>query len=335
MTDRVLVHDHPEFEALLSIVSERRGVATALVEKDYWVTHTLWALKEAGFRIHFKGGTSLSKGFGLIERFSEDLDVKIEAPGLPRVRSWTSEGARATEEREGFFRALRGRLHVPGAEVSELQQLRDRSSRTAVFAVRYPSRASDALPEGLRPFVALEVGSARVTPAEDRAISSWIHDHLAEALSDMAAGLTDNRPAAIHCVRPEVTLLEKVEAISRRYSRNVFEPASFVRHYEDATRILASDAVAPPVGLRRLLDEMREAGDIRGWPAADDPSLNPATDRERWAELEAAWAAIGPLFWGERISLRDCATEIRRLVQALARYKSSPAACWRPAQPGC
>lgn len=99
MIDRVRPHDHPEFGALLSIVSARRGVAAALVEKDYWVTHTLWALEEAGLRIRFKGGTSLSKGFGLIERFSEDLDVKIKAPGLPRVRSWTSEGVRATELR--------------------------------------------------------------------------------------------------------------------------------------------------------------------------------------------------------------------------------------------
>ena len=319
MTNRVLVHDHPEFEALLSIVSERRGVGAALVDKDYWVTHTLWALEEAGLQIRFKGGTSLSKGFGLIERFSEDLDVKIEGPGLPWVRSWTSEGVRATEEREGFFRALGERLRVPGAEVAELTELRDRSSRNAIFAVRYASQASDALPEGVRPFVQLEVGSARVTPAEDRAISSWVHDHLAEELSEMAAELTDNRPAAVHCVRPEVTLLEKVEAISRRYRRDPFEPASFVRHYEDVTRILASDALSPQVELRRLLDEMREVGDVREWPATDDRSLNPAADGERWAELQAAWMAIGPIFWGERISLRDCAREIRGLLQVLER----------------
>lgn len=319
MTDRVLPHDHPEFEALLSIVSARRGVAAALVEKDYWVTHTLWALEEAGLQIRFKGGTSLSKGFGLIERFSEDLDIKIEAPGLPRVRSWTSEGVRATEDREGFFRALGERLDVPGAEVAELTELRDRSSRNAVFAVRYASRASDALPEGVRPFVQLEVGSARVTPVEDRAISSWVHDHLAEESSAVAAGLTDNRPVAVPCVRPEVTLLEKVEAIARRYSRDPFEPASFVRHYEDVTRILASDAVAPHAELRELLEEMKEARDVRVWPADDDPCWNPAADRERWAQLEAAWEAIGPIFWGERIPLRACAREIRGLLQALAR----------------
>lgn len=65
------VHDDPDFPDLLRIVAERRGLGVALVEKDYWVTHTLWALHAQGFEVWFKGGTSLSKGFGLIERFSE------------------------------------------------------------------------------------------------------------------------------------------------------------------------------------------------------------------------------------------------------------------------
>lgn len=71
------VHDDPDFDDLLQIVSGERGLSRGLVEKDYWVTHSLWALHDAGFEVWFKGGTSLSKGFGLIERFSEDLDLKI------------------------------------------------------------------------------------------------------------------------------------------------------------------------------------------------------------------------------------------------------------------
>ena len=74
------VHEDAEFDDLLRIVAGRRGLAIGLVEKDYWVTHALWALHAEGFDVWFKGGTSLSKGFGLIERFSEDLDLKVE-PG--------------------------------------------------------------------------------------------------------------------------------------------------------------------------------------------------------------------------------------------------------------
>lgn len=59
------VHDDTDFDALLQIVAEKRGLGVALVEKDYWVTHTLWALHAQGFDVWFKGATSLSKGFGL------------------------------------------------------------------------------------------------------------------------------------------------------------------------------------------------------------------------------------------------------------------------------
>ena len=81
-------HQDPEFRDLLSIVADELGIAIALIEKDYWVTHVLWGLSEQGFELWFKGGTSLSKGFGLIERFSEDIDLKLEpgsVVGLPVV----------------------------------------------------------------------------------------------------------------------------------------------------------------------------------------------------------------------------------------------------------
>ena len=60
------IHEDPEFDDLLRIVADQRRLAVSLIEKDYWVTHTLWALHDQGFDIWFKGGTSLSKGFDLI-----------------------------------------------------------------------------------------------------------------------------------------------------------------------------------------------------------------------------------------------------------------------------
>jgi hypothetical protein len=49
------VHDHADFDALLQIVANNRGLGVALVEKDYWVTHTLWALHAQGFDVWFQG----------------------------------------------------------------------------------------------------------------------------------------------------------------------------------------------------------------------------------------------------------------------------------------
>jgi Nucleotidyl transferase AbiEii toxin, Type IV TA system len=72
------VHEDPEFAVLLTQTADKTGIGRALVEKDYWITHALWALHECGLQIWFKGGTSLSKGFGIIQRFSEDLDLMVE-----------------------------------------------------------------------------------------------------------------------------------------------------------------------------------------------------------------------------------------------------------------
>jgi predicted nucleotidyltransferase component of viral defense system len=79
------VHDDADFDALLQIVAGKRAIGVALVEKDYWVTHTLWALHAQGFEVWFKGGTSLSKGFGLIERFSPKTSTSSSSPGLSRL----------------------------------------------------------------------------------------------------------------------------------------------------------------------------------------------------------------------------------------------------------
>jgi hypothetical protein len=53
------VHGDPEFGALLTQVSAETGISIALLEKDYWITHSLWALHETKLAIWFEGGTSL------------------------------------------------------------------------------------------------------------------------------------------------------------------------------------------------------------------------------------------------------------------------------------
>lgn len=63
----------------------RLNLASVTVEKDFWVCWTLeklFALPEWGAHLTFKGGTSLSKGWKLIERFSEDIDIVIDRGAL-------------------------------------------------------------------------------------------------------------------------------------------------------------------------------------------------------------------------------------------------------------
>lgn len=78
--DLVLASDDETQAGLFTTTAERLGTTPQNVEKDFWVCWTLDALFNGlppGPRLLFKGGTSLSKGFGLIRRFSEDIDVTV------------------------------------------------------------------------------------------------------------------------------------------------------------------------------------------------------------------------------------------------------------------
>jgi hypothetical protein len=315
------IHDDPEFDALLQIVAQSRRLGVALVEKDYWVTHTLWALHAQGFDVWFKGGTSLSKGFGLVERFSEDLDLKLE-PGritqLKSVSNWKSEGTKATTERKAHFEKLASLLSVPGAAV-KLGDIVDASCRSANVQVDYPGKYLDSLASVLRPFVLLELGSARVTPFVERDMTSFVHEHLER--EGQLGDFDDNRPRAVRCVHPLVTLLEKLDALMRRLPREDVSPATFVRHFEDAARIVRMKASLPPLSeyanVRALADEMLARKQIAAMPSSTHPAFSPFDD-DRWREVRKAHETIGPMFWGARLSLEESCADVRAWLGALA-----------------
>jgi hypothetical protein len=261
--------------------------------------------------IWFKGGTSLSKAHGLLQRFSEDLDLRIAAgktAPLPAVSNWKGDGVTATAERQAFFAALGRAFTVPGAKVA-LQPEADKLWRSASLQVQYDVRHKD--PKILRPFVLLEVGEARVTPFEEKTLSSFVHDEL--DAQGQAGDFQDNRPRGLRCVHPLVTLVEKLDAASRRFSKPAVAAATFVRHYEDAARIARSKDLAPLAGYasaKALAADLLSKHQIVAMPRPDDPAFAFGHD-PRWQELQAAWEAIGPMFWGPRIGLEECCVVLR------------------------
>jgi hypothetical protein len=80
----VKLFEHKEFEQAILRAEEHfraRGLRAAIIEKDYYVTESLRLVASAAEgKLIFKGGTSLSKGWNLIERFSEDVDIFLN-PG--------------------------------------------------------------------------------------------------------------------------------------------------------------------------------------------------------------------------------------------------------------
>ncbi len=71
--------DNQAFINAIQAAIDSLNILPAFIEKDYWITIALKRLSESPFRenVVFKGGTSSSKGYKLISRFSEDIDIAV------------------------------------------------------------------------------------------------------------------------------------------------------------------------------------------------------------------------------------------------------------------
>jgi len=126
--DRILAADDETRAGLFTTTAQRLGTTPQNAEKDFWVCWTLDALFNGlpdGPRLLFKGGTSLSKGFGLIQRFSEDIDVTVFRDDLGQAHSLEELQKLSRKKREAALDAIKAacEAHINGPLLSELSRI--------------------------------------------------------------------------------------------------------------------------------------------------------------------------------------------------------------------
>ncbi len=121
MPSEFFLHERSDFKVLVETVADAEKINDpALVEKDYWIMHSVFGLKQLGLAFELKGGTSLSKGFGVIHRFSEDIDIRIEPfDGLQVDANPNHEKPQHVESRRQFFERLRDKIKISGITAVE------------------------------------------------------------------------------------------------------------------------------------------------------------------------------------------------------------------------
>lgn len=108
--DEILFADEETRAGLFATTAQRLGTTPQNAEKDFWVCWTLDALfngLKGGPRLLFKGGTSLSKGYGLIKRFSEDIDITVFRDDLGEAHSVSDLARLSRKKREAALDAIR------------------------------------------------------------------------------------------------------------------------------------------------------------------------------------------------------------------------------------
>jgi hypothetical protein len=236
------LHDRRDFKQLLDFVGSEREVDPVLVEKDYWIMHCLWGLQTQGFKFELKGGTSLSKGFGVIHRFSEDIDIRIEPPVDLDVKIGRNQDKPAhIESRRAYYEEIAKRVRIPGIQSVERDVLFDDDKmRSAGIRLNYVGQTNNLA--GIKDGILLELGFDDTAPNRPVTISSWA----LEVALERNVEFLNNRAIDVLCYAPTHTFVEKLQTISTKYRRLAEAqqfPANFLRHYYDVYCLLGLDEI--------------------------------------------------------------------------------------------
>ena len=241
------LHQLPIFTELVDQLAQSLNVNSYLIEKDYWLMHCLWGLQQQGWKFELKGGTSLSKGHAIIERFSEDIDIRFEPPADHALKTGKNHDKPAhIAARKDYFDWLAGNIQIPGLiGVTRATDFDDTSYRNGGIVLNYPS-VTQPLP-GVKDGILLEVGFDLTAPNAPRTISSWAMD------AALKAGLVviDNRAVDVPCYALGYTLVEKLQTVSTKYRKQQETgnfAKNFLRHYYDIYCLLEQAEVQAFIG---------------------------------------------------------------------------------------
>ncbi len=236
-----LHHDHEAFSEFIIAASNELHIPPGIIEKDYYVT---LALRELAARVKgmvFKGGTSLTKCYQILDRFSEDIDISYAA----------SEGVPGEGRKRQLKKVVVSSIEALGFSVSNLEETRSRRSYNC-YRAGYTSIYSPLLE--LKPELVIETYIALLPfPTVNRMTDNYIYRFLKMTEQQELAEEFDLMPFEVTTQAIERTLVDKVFAICDYYLLGKANRHS--RHLYDIYKIL--EYTIPDASLSRLVQEVR------------------------------------------------------------------------------
>jgi len=243
----------------------RLGIRPVIVEKDFWVCFVLKILFQKsrfGKSLVFKGGTSLSKAYGLIERFSEDIDLVLDwaligyGDGLrDPMRILASKTKQDQFNKEINRQAAEYIAKTLSPELDDLLQAERVGLAAAVdpddqqvVNIRYPAAFAETY---IRPEVRLEIGPlASWVPSSNRIIRPYAFDVLPK--------LFENPDCEVLAIAAERTFWEKATILHQEAHRQSPAPLRYSRHYYDQYKLAVSSVRATALAHTELLRDVVE-----------------------------------------------------------------------------
>lgn len=308
---RVVTKESSERAAIIELGVSETGLSEAVLEKDLWVCYLLdYLFHRSEFKdsIIFKGGTSLSKAFGLIERFSEDVDLILDwrligyglnEPWEERSNTKQDKFKLETIERtndylaNAFIPSLKAGLSAELGIDADVRM--GDAEETVLFA--YPRLFSS---EATLDVVKLEIGPlAAWTPSQPASIMSY--------LAELHPQLFASPSTVVATAAPERTFWEKATILHQEANRPEGKamPKRYARHYYDMYKLGHSNVVERAIAQPELLAKVvafKEKFYRTPWselPDAKPGTLKLSPQPERLAELEADYESMRPMIFGD------------------------------------
>ena len=235
---RLRLFEHADFEQSILRAAEHfraRGLRAAIIEKDYYVTEALRILAGGGDRIIFKGGTSLAKGWNLIQRFSEDIDIFLDPEAFQ-----PSLGKNAIDRELKKLRDAVGK-HPALTFIEGESQMIGGFGRNDRFSYRQLFGGAGEVANR----VLVEAGTAS---GRQPTATVELRSYLGQFLQDtgFSLGADDEGPFSMRLLHFRRTFVEKMFAIHGKVEllkRDRQPIGTYARHYYDLYQLAGRDEV--------------------------------------------------------------------------------------------
>jgi len=235
-----------ERKTIISQVAVRKGLLPAAVEKDWWVMLAMRAIfnNEYSNQFVFKGGTSLSKAWNIIERFSEDIDLAIDREffgyggDLSRKKVTKLRKASCAFVVDTFQHTLAAKLEEEGVKEFSVNVVDFERSDTDPLAIELNYVSLTEKVDYLKPRILIELSSrSLIHPFENRDMISFI----GETYPDLPFADTSMKVPTVLAAR---TMLEKIFLLHEEFQReprNEIRSERMTRHLYDLWKLLNTD----------------------------------------------------------------------------------------------
>lgn len=306
-----------------------KNLPPAAIEKDWWAMLALRAIFTSKYHesLVFKGGTSLSKAWGLIERFSEDIDL-----GMDRSFFGFEENLTQTKVKKLRKKTLRFVIDTFQHHLSEVlsergvkefdvgtADFRDSDTDPLAIILKYKSLTEDV--DYLKPNIIIEISARSLRePQENREVVSFIGEEFND--KDFA-----DQPIAIPTVLPTRTLLEKIFLLHEEFQKPAdreINSKRMTRHLYDISRIMDTEYLDAALKDQSLYDTIvihRQMLTNISWvdySKHDRKTIDfipPATEMDKWrADYKSMQESM---IYGESESFEDLIHKLKGLRERI------------------